>query len=306
MPKVSIQICCYNSEKYLSEAIGSVLSQTFKDWELVIVNDGSTDGTEAIVKRYIDKGLPIIYSYQRNKGFASARNKALGLSRGDWIAILDHDDLWYPEKLEVQSESIKRHPEAKLHFANSEWFTDNKFVVRRTIQGNRFETGVIAEPFHKLLTEGCFIDSETVLIDRDSLVECGGFNERYAYIVDYDMFLRLAERHAIYYEDKVLARWRMHSAQATSVMKEVLIKEYITLFEEALKEHILPSSVKDKIRKTIVYHKLNHSLVKLNKEGLKAFLRTMMSGVMTRPLSPRTYLKILQTFYRASRSGFPD
>jgi glycosyltransferase involved in cell wall biosynthesis len=241
MPKVSVQICCYNSEKYLDETIVSVLSQSFKDWELVIVNDGSTDGTEAIIKKYIGMGLPIAYFYQKNKGFASARNKALELSRGDWIAILDHDDLWYPEKLEAQNESIKRCPEAKLHFANSEWFTDSGLIVRRTIQDNKFRTGVIAEPFYKLLAEGCFIDSETALIERSSLVECGGFDERYAYIVDYDLFLRLSKEHRVYYEDRVLAKWRMHSAQATNVMKDVLIKEYISLFEEALKGKGLPA-----------------------------------------------------------------
>ncbi len=301
MPKISIQICCYNSERYLDEAIQSVLAQSFKDWELIIVNDGSTDGTEAIVKKYLGMDLPIIYTYQSNKGFAAARNKALGLSKGKWIAILDHDDLWYPEKLKIQDESITKYPNAKLHFANSEWFTDKGKIVRNTIRENRFKTGIIFDPYIKLLSEGCFIDSETALIEKESLVECGGFNENYAYIVDYDMFLRLSKIRSIYYEDRILAKWRMHPAQATKKMEEAMIREFILLFEKALKEEGLPRVTKEKMKRTLLYHQSNYSLVKLTKEGAKSFMLSLMKSVKARPLNPHTYLKVLQTCYRASR-----
>ncbi|MFH0771923.1 MAG: glycosyltransferase [Candidatus Omnitrophota bacterium] len=294
MPKISIQICCYNSEKYLEESIKSVLAQSFKDWELVIINDGSTDATEAIVKRYADMNLPIVYFYQRNKGFASARNKALELSRGNWIAILDHDDLWYPEKLEIQNKSLEAYPEAKLHFSNSEWFVEKGEVIRNTIEANKFKTGIINEAYKKLLAEGCFIDSETALIERRALIEAGGFNERYAYIVDYDIFLRLAKRHSFYYEDKVLARWRMHSSQATSRMQETISREYVEVFENALNDNNLPFKIRDKVKKSIVYHKLNRFCFQSSKPVLSDFLRTSMDVIKLRPLSLRTYLKILQ------------
>lgn len=299
MPRFSVQVCCYNSEKYLAKTIESIAAQTFKDWELVIVNDGSADGTEEIVDRFIQKGLPITYHKQGNKGFAAARNKAVGLSKGDWIAILDHDDLWRPEKLAIQAESIDRYPEAKLYFSNSEWFTDEGKVIRKTIEDNRFCSGVIKEPFVTLLSEGCFIDSETAVINRQTLEDLGGFDEKYRYIVDYDMFLRIAKGNSIYYEDKVLAGWRMHPSQATKKLEEEMTREYIDLFERALKESGFPAEVKDKVKKSIVYHLNNYSLLMLKKEGKKAFLRTLLSGIKKRPLSPHTYLKTLHTFCRA-------
>ena len=99
-------ICCYNSEKYLHETIDSVIDQTYTNWEIVIVNDGSTDGTEEIILDYIDQGIPITYLKQENKGFGAARNKAIELAKGDWIAIIDHDDICIPNRLESQVNDI--------------------------------------------------------------------------------------------------------------------------------------------------------------------------------------------------------
>jgi len=297
--KVSVVIPVHNGEKYLAQAVESVLAQTHRDLELLIVNDGSTDGTEAIVDGFVKKGLPITYHSQPNSGFAAARNRAVGLSKGDWIAILDHDDVWRPEKLDVQLKAAEKYPKAKLHFSNSEWFTDDGKIARNTIEDGRFCSGIIKEPFTALLSEGCFIDSETALIDKKTLEALGGFNEKYKYIVDYDMFLRIAKQDAICYEDKVLAGWRMHPSQATKKLEEEMTREYIDLFEKALKESGLPAEVKEKVKKSIVYHLSNYSLLMLKKEGKKAFLRTLLGGIRKRPMSPHTYLKTLHTFCRA-------
>ena len=306
MPRFSVQVCCYNSERYLRQTIDSIAAQTFTDWELVAVNDGSSDGTEAIIKNYIDKGLPISYFRQENRGFAFARNKAVELSKGEWIAILDHDDLWHPDKLAAQSASIEKYPQAKLHFSNSEWFRDDGKIDRTTIEGGRFVSGVVKDPFMKLLGDGCFIDSETVVVNKKALTGLGGFNERYRYIVDYDMFLRIAKRYDIYYEDKVLAGWRIHPSQATQKMEEAMTKEYIELFEEALKESGFTAEIEEKVERSILYHINNYSLIRLRQEGHRAFLRTLLSGIKRRPASPHTYLKTLHTFYRAYRGGLPQ
>jgi len=301
MPKFSVQICCYNSEKYLKQAIESVAAQTFSDWELVIVNDGSNDATEDIVKGFMKKGLPTTYFFQKNKGFASARNKALELSKGEWVAILDHDDIWYPDKLAAQDASIREHPRVRLHFSNSEWFTDDGKVLRKTIEDKGFLPGIIKDPFMRLLGGGCFIDSETVAAYRNTLMDLGGFNERYKYIVDYDMFLRVARRCDICYDGKVLAGWRMHPSQATKTMEDAIAKEYIELFEWVLREDALPADIKNKVKRSMLYHIHNYSLARLRKEGPKAFLWTVMRGIKTRPFHPRTYLKTVHTFYRAAR-----
>ena len=267
MPRFSIQVCCYNSEKYLEDTINSIIGQTYKDWELIMINDGSTDKTEEIIKRYIDKGVPITYFYQERKGFAAARNKALELSRGEWIAILDHDDLWYPEKLAIQSKSIEKFPKAKIHFSNSEWFRDSGEIVRKTIENGKLQEGVIKECFNRLLSDGCFIDTETVVIEKEALLKSGRFNEKYLYIVDYDAFIKIAKKFDVYYENKILAKWRMHPKQASQKMKEIMYREYIDLFNSNIKDNTdLPEKVKKEMLKVIASNKIKYALLKL-KEG---------------------------------------
>ena len=90
---ISIMICCYNSEKYISETIDSIINQTYDNWEIIIINDGSKDNTEKIILNYIQQGFPITYHSQENKGFAAGRNKGIELAQGEWIAIIDHDDV---------------------------------------------------------------------------------------------------------------------------------------------------------------------------------------------------------------------
>ena len=108
--RFDIMLCCYNSEKYLSETIESIIGQSYQNWEIIAINDGSSDSTEKIIFSYIEKGVPIKYYYQDNKGFASARNQAIELSTNDWIAIIDHDDICLPHRLEHHNRQIKSHP----------------------------------------------------------------------------------------------------------------------------------------------------------------------------------------------------
>ena len=106
-PTVSINLCCYNSKKYLRETLDSIVRQTYKDWELIIVNDGSFDSTESIIQEYIEQGYPLVYRYQENRGLSYSRNKALELSQGDYIALIDHDDLWLDDSLKKLVDGIE-------------------------------------------------------------------------------------------------------------------------------------------------------------------------------------------------------
>ena len=113
--KVSVAIPTYNRAHYICETIDSVLVQTYKDYEIIVVDDGSTDNTREILKRY---GGKIKYFYQANQGQASAWNYAVSQSSGEYIAFLDDDDLWFPEKLERQVEVLDKNPD--LGFVCSE------------------------------------------------------------------------------------------------------------------------------------------------------------------------------------------
>ena len=101
-PLVSINLCCYNGARHLRETLDSIIAQTFKDWELVFINDGSTDATGSIIEDYIRRGHPIIYRSRENRGLGYSRNEAIRCSQGQYLAFVDADDLWMPEKLEKQ------------------------------------------------------------------------------------------------------------------------------------------------------------------------------------------------------------
>jgi len=123
-PTLSINLCCYNSEKYLKETLESIFAQTYKDWELVVINDGSTDSTESIIKEYISQGYPISYCWQENRGLGYSRNEALKHSRGKYIAFIDHDDIWLPQKLEKQIPLFDRNPKTAIVASNAIQFNE--------------------------------------------------------------------------------------------------------------------------------------------------------------------------------------
>ena len=236
MPVVSVAICCYNSERYLDQTIQSVIKQTIKDWELIIVNDGSSDSTEDIIKKYMNSGYNIIYHWQENKGFGAARNKCVELAKSDYIAIIDHDDICLPNRLEVQINSAKKYPQAALLFSNSEHILDDGTIIQKQFDSFNIDpctlnlsSGSAAE---KLLFHGCFIDSETVLFRKDAAIKVGGFNSTYKYIVDYDFFLRIGEKYDIVCDSQVLSQWRVHPQQASRTMHETIYLESIDLLKK--------------------------------------------------------------------------
>src|SRR5882757_4082321 len=103
-PLVSVIMPAYNAEKYIAEAINSVKQQTYTAWELIVIDDGSTDNTAAIIKKYAGTDNRIMYTYQANGGQGKARNNGLKKATGEYVAFLDADDLWIPEKLNTQVE----------------------------------------------------------------------------------------------------------------------------------------------------------------------------------------------------------
>jgi len=227
----SVMICCYNSEKYLSETIDSVVSQTYTNWEIVAVNDGSADNTEEIIKTHIDKGVPIIYHYQENAGFANARNKAISLAGGDWIAIIDHDDICFPNRLEKQAMDIQSNKDCSIFFGDSIHFLDDGTVVRKqfdNVSPYTFDLSA-GNSTNMLIKHGCFIDSETVVFNKHAAESVGGFNEKYKYISDYDFFLNMSEKYNLFCNPDVLSKWRIHENQATNTMKLYSYNEHINI-----------------------------------------------------------------------------
>lgn len=220
----SVMICCYNSEKYLRETIDSVIKQTYTNWEIVAINDGSTDNTEKIIMSYINKGIPITYHKQKNKGFAAARNKAMELAKGTWIAIIDHDDICMPNRLEIQTKQIKSNPSAKLFFSDVIHLNNSAFKFRChfdkiDLNGFNSSAGQITNYY---LKHSNLIASCSVVFEKRASISIGKFDTSFQYLVDVDYFLRMSEKYNFYLSKEILAKWRIHSGQTTNKLEESL------------------------------------------------------------------------------------
>jgi glycosyltransferase involved in cell wall biosynthesis len=194
-PLVSIIIPTYNRAWIVRDAIDSVLGQTYADFELIVVDDGSTDRTPQILDAYGDR-LRVIH--QANQGVSAARNRGIGDSSGPLIALLDSDDIWLPEKLTVQVDFFKRYPAALICQTEEIWIRNGLRV--NPGKRHRKPSGMIFEPSLEL----CLVSPSAVMVRRELLEEVGLFDENLPACEDYDLWLRLGCRFPVYLIDKPL------------------------------------------------------------------------------------------------------
>ena len=128
---ISIILPTFNRRQFLKQAIESVVKQTIKEWELLVVDDGSDDNSWNIIQEFQDQR--IYYLYQRNQGVSSARNTGIKLSRFPWICLLDSDDYWHPTKLQKQLEVLERHPQYRMIYTDEIWIRKGQRVNPRKI-----------------------------------------------------------------------------------------------------------------------------------------------------------------------------
>jgi glycosyltransferase involved in cell wall biosynthesis len=190
MPLVSVIIPTYNRAVVLERAIGSVLAQSFRDYELIVVDDGSTDATQDVIARY--EGRLIALS-QENWGVAAARNLGMRHSSGELVSFLDSDDEWLPQKLHRQVDLFRRGDKAFVCHTDEIWLRDGKNVsqkVKHAKQGGRF--------FGRAL-ELCLISPSSVIISRALLDRVGWFDESLPVAEDYDLWLRLTAFYPVHF-----------------------------------------------------------------------------------------------------------
>jgi glycosyltransferase involved in cell wall biosynthesis len=212
--KVSVVIPVHNGEKYLAQAIESVLAQTFRDFELLIVDDGSTDGSRAIAELYARHDGRIRVFSQPNRGVAAAGNRGLQEANGEWVARLDADDVFHPEKLERQIAFINHYPAVKL-VGTLAWFI-NRDGRRLGLVGT--EGPFRPEEFHRLAGENSpvyFVHSST-LMHGPTVLAIGGYREPFVLAEDVDLWIRMAERgHLMLKVAEPLVLYRLHGASLT-------------------------------------------------------------------------------------------
>lgn len=220
---VSIIMPSYNTAKYIGESIESVQSQTYPYWELFIVDDCSTDNTDEIVEKYLcDKRIHYIKN-EKNSGAAVSRNHALREAKGKWIAFLDSDDLWYPEKLEKQ---IKFMEDNGYHFS----YTNYILIDEDSHPSGKMVSGPKHITKHGMYNY-CWLGCLTVMYDAETvgLIQISDIKKNN----DYAMWLKVCKKADCYLLDETLGQYRKRSGSISNHGYTKLIKWHYRLFKEA-------------------------------------------------------------------------
>jgi len=235
---VSVVVCAYNGERYLQQTLDSICRQSHEHIEIVIVDDGSTDATLEIIKKYQQRDKRIRLYIQPHRGFAAARNRAFQEANGEWIAIIDHDDLCYPERLEKQLLLSRTYPDADFIFSDTDYIDENNQVI-----DSQFSHVKLNDPYLEkgnagilLLRLGGFIDSESVFIRKGIAQKYGLLDPKYLYAADYDFFVRLGFEVNFCFTREKLSAWRVHSSQATRNNVKKLNYEIIDILKRYLSD----------------------------------------------------------------------
>ncbi|MBI5114994.1 glycosyltransferase family 2 protein [Candidatus Poribacteria bacterium] len=208
-PKVSVVMGVYNGARFLREAVQSILDQTFKDFEFLIVNDGSTDVTARILKEFCDPRIKVIEN-TRNEGLTRSLIKGCGIARGEYIARMDADDISYPMRLQKQVEFLEAN--ADYSVAGTQFHFVDSSGKRRQTSGMPYLTEEIRQVLSRTQSP---VAHGSVMFVRHHILECGGYREVFRYAQDYDLWLRVMEKHKITNLKEVLYGLRFHRESTT-------------------------------------------------------------------------------------------
>jgi len=246
LPLISVIIPTYNADKFIAEAIESVLAQTYKMFEIIVVDDGSTDKTTDILRKYHEK---IQYIFQENRGPSAARNVGINIAQGEYICFLDADDLWTSDKLEAQLKYLNRHPEVVFVFSDHQDFKGEETGAgtflsdKNAFEGMPFQEGLIQNAFKKLLQEN-FISTPTVMLKKGCFEKTGLFDEDLWSVEDRDLWIRMAAHFSLACLPKVLCKRRVHQSNI-SRQSELAFRSRIKVFEKNWSQfsHLAPEKI---------------------------------------------------------------
>lgn len=239
MPEVSVIIPTYNSAHYLTQAVASVLAQTFQDFEVLVIDDGSTDETEAVMSGYAP---PVRYIRQPNGGVAAARNRGIAESRGRYIAFLDADDMWMSRKLERQLAALGQHQDCRACYTAAQ-VVDADLMPIAELRSRRQSSAL-----EDLLLRGNVVATpSSVLCERELLDAVGGFDAELSMCADWDLWVRLATQTEFLYLDELLIKYRQHAA---NMSRQVALLEHdsLRLLEKGFAMPDLPESLRAQCR----------------------------------------------------------
>ena len=234
---------CFNCSKYLEEAIDSVYAQTYKNWEIIFWDNASTDNSAEIAKKYDDKLR--YFTSDKTVPLGHARNFAIGKTRGEYIAFLDCDDVWLPDKLEKQIEIFDAKRDVMLVYSDCYIVDSDGNTMKTAFESQKPVRGHI---FNELLSRYNFIPLLTAVIKKEVLDEIGLFEDDYKIAADYDLFLKIAYKHPVDYVEECLAKYRVHDSNF-SINQDIGIREELEIINKWLRKNpILNDEFGNKIK----------------------------------------------------------
>jgi len=272
-PLVSVIIPAYNVEKYIEEAINSVLAQTYLNIEIIVVDDGSVDSTKKVIDNYLKKNQ-IIYLFQDNRGLSGARNTGIKVARGEYVALLDADDLFFPTKIEKQVLFLESNKDCDFCYCDVDFFIDGK--PEKILKSHyKYYSGNI----FKYLINGSFVNPSTLLFKKQTFNIFGAFDESFERAEDLEYYLRvslLGAKFCFINEPLFLSRVRkLGNFQSDYVlMQSSILKIFenikLKLSSEKIKEYFFDNIInKRKLKLALAY------LINEDKKSCRNILKTI-------------------------------
>ena len=312
-PLVSVIIPCYNGEKFISEAIESVLNQTYQNFEIIVVDDGSTDSSKSVIEPFLKDPRIKLIEHGQNMGIPVARNTGIKMSKGEFVAFLDQDDLWLPEKLERQIALFEHSPpDVGLVFSNINT-VDSDGVIKEYKSMRHIPSHInelAPQEVLKAVFLHNFIPMITVLVRRACFDTVGLLDESLkGGCDDYDFCLRLAAKYKVKYLDVPLALHRIHEANYSNM--ERFFRDDMRIVDKILAQFPFLAPLKKKKLATL-YCCLGIDY-QLRGDFSRARL-TLCKAIRYRPLSIKPFLALLLSLlghwgnrllrvYQAARAG---
>ncbi|MDD2921516.1 MAG: glycosyltransferase family 2 protein [Anaerolineales bacterium] len=286
--KVSVIIPTYNRADLILQTIGSVLAQTFTDYEIIVIDDGSTDNTAEILRELIEAGK-IQYVWQENKGESAARNHGLRLARGKYIAFLDSDDLWLPQKLEAQVTYLEAHPEAGLAQSAFAKFDDATGEDLGTRNSAWFSGWIYPEI---LMHWSDLMAVDAVLIPAKVIEHVGGFDETLRKGEDPDLWRRISRHYPFIAMPEVLTKVRVHSG-SVSANKAEASKAFRVYLEKAFAEDLsLSIGFRKRTLARMYAYMAYNQIGSAAGNQIRPVLRDSWNALVNFPFEWRAYLSI--------------
>lgn len=272
--KISIVMASYNYAPIIGEAIESVINQTYKDWELIIVDDGSTDNSVEVIKKYLSDNRIKLYINEKNLGLAKTVRKGIQYSTSDWIAFLESDDKFFPNALEEKVKAIST--DADIIFSDLELFGDKECIIHLQKHFDKLNNFIVnlkksgfIENFAKILPKINVIPTFSVVMTKKELLAKCDFNPLCKSTLDYYLWAQLA-CYKVYYINKKLTYWRMHKDSYINRYKYCWLKKYlfnVSIYVYTIKNKnklIKPFLIMNYMRARLIYLKLDKKSIKLN------------------------------------------